>query len=864
MQKGKAAQETAKEGKGPKRQTDSHCLKMRVQGSLLPSSSSSSSSGHVRPPLARLASLLCSTGALSTDTAAAAVLSSQQQQQLQHELQQLLLRHLAAAQEQGRAVAAPLDAAGEMVERTEVLSELHERLRGTAAAAPPSLFSRLSTLLLSKEQQPLQRPHAILRVLLLLSRAPELQQQSVGQKMPAAAAEAATTGRGRQTPRAASTPRGGFVSSSSNAAAAATAAAHPGAAAAAGDGDATSADSAQHLAMSLSHSGPPAARRLEPPVLQSQPACAYDLWGADEISLLRDLLFVLQGMEGRFVRFDPLLQTARLCAPVKASRSVLGLVARVGSLGCMYTRVKAAVEEPGGSFLLPRPLTAEAFRQSVAAELRQYFKLIAILEEDIARAEAATDPSAGAAAAAAAQGGLPTLRRLAVWLQGPYQRMRFLTEAAKGLKGAALLSTIYAHCSLGDSELRTVALQILHRSLLPMADAIESWTKYGHLRDEEGEFFIREAPQDPQMSSWRSRFVLVRENIPSFIPPLLPERLLLAGKSVLYSELLEKPPKAAANLQLQQQQQQRELPATLQELLSLEEQQQLLQSPQQQQEHQQLLPQRHDDHGLLTPQGQQQQQLLLLQQQDMLRQPHDPELPLLQKIDERVAAASTKGNQRQAATAAAALETQAAAELSKAAAGETDAATLVELLLWEHDLLSYLEAIRRFLLLADGDFTSLLLDAAAQQQQQQQHGGTISLQPLILSAIDTAARQCSSGVSLFAAAPALAFALTARFPHTSYLQQQCSSSSSSTCSALWRGLVLHLRIEEPLRFFIGDELLQQCHKLFALLWKSSCGSSSAQQQQQQQPQSAESLPPHQQQQGKVSSPAPLQQHGKSC
>lgn len=31
--------------------------------------------------------------------------------------------------------------------------------------------------------------------------------------------------------------------------------------------------------------------------------------------------------------------------------------------------------------------------------------------------------------------------------------------------------------------------------------------------------------------------------------------------------------------------------------------------------------------------------------------------------------------------------------------------------------------------------------------------------------------------------------------------------------------MLHLRIEEPLRFFIGDELLQLCHKMFALLWK---------------------------------------------
>ncbi|XP_026189920.1 uncharacterized protein LOC113146533 [Cyclospora cayetanensis] len=136
---------------------------------------------------------------------------------------------------------------------------------------------------------------------------------------------------------------------------------------------------------------------------------------------------------------------------------------------------------------------------------------------------------------------------------------------------------------------------------------------------------------------------------------------------------------------------------------------------------------------------------------------------------------------------------------------------------------------KRFLLLADGDFRSMLLDAAAEQQQRQQqqlHGSAMALQPLILSSIDTASRQCSSGACLFAAAPTLAFALTARFPHISYLQQQQQQHTSSnthtntTCNSLWRGLILHLRTEEPLRSFIGEELLQKCHKLFALLWKA--------------------------------------------
>ncbi|OEH77509.1 spc97 spc98 family domain-containing protein [Cyclospora cayetanensis] len=46
---------------------------------------------------------------------------------------------------------------------------------------------------------------------------------------------------------------------------------------------------------------------------------------------------------------------------------------------------------------------------------------------------------------------------------------------------------------------------MLHSSLQPLVDAMEAWAIYGQLRDETGEFFIREAQQDPQLSSWCSR-----------------------------------------------------------------------------------------------------------------------------------------------------------------------------------------------------------------------------------------------------------------------------------------------------------------------------------------------------------------------
>lgn len=93
-------------------------------------------------------------------------------------------------------------------------------------------------------------------------------------------------------------------------------------------------------------------------------------------------------------------------------------------------------------------------------------------------------------------------------------------------------------------------------------------------------------------------------------------------------------------------QEQRELPVTLQELLSPEEQLLLLHSPLQQQQQQLLLAQ---------PQTSLQQQPQDILQRDHLQQQqqqgtlllfHDPELPLLQKVDDRVAAAAATGNHK--------------------------------------------------------------------------------------------------------------------------------------------------------------------------------------------------------------------------
>lgn len=53
--------------------------------------------------------------------------------------------------------------------------------------------------------------------------------------------------------------------------------------------------------------------------------------------------------------------------------------------GDLAVCVRLVVLSPQTSLLEARSLTAEAFRQSIREQLHQYFKLLAVLEEDIVR-----------------------------------------------------------------------------------------------------------------------------------------------------------------------------------------------------------------------------------------------------------------------------------------------------------------------------------------------------------------------------------------------------------------------------------------------------------------------------------------------
>jgi gamma-tubulin complex component 3 len=193
----------------------------------------------------------------------------------------------------------------------------------------------------------------------------------------------------------------------------------------------------------------------------------------DERALLRDCLYVFQGIDGRHVRFD---DNSRDGVVVDAAAGVSApqrtLLKRVCDLGWMYRRVRDAIAasraSPGAG------LVEQALMAALHAELTDYYRLIAVLESQLT--------------AAATAGGTHvfTLRRVYVWAQDPLERMQLmatLCESARGLRGGALATAIAAHRHHGDPVLSSFVHRILRSMCRPLTAMVEAWVSTGDLNE---------------------------------------------------------------------------------------------------------------------------------------------------------------------------------------------------------------------------------------------------------------------------------------------------------------------------------------------------------------------------------------------
>ena len=288
-----------------------------------------------------------------------------------------------------------------------------------------------------------------------------------------------------------------------------------------------------------------------------------------ERDLLRDVIFLLQGISGTYVRLHsewqlpadgvperaPALEFVGEAAGPAVPAPTKDMVHRLAELGQLFQRVAQFVEAHEREAGTPR--ITQSLCHFFAQEMHEYYGLVAALEAQWDREAAPVEHEAPASRSAA--GGAPlTLRRLVHATREPLLRFRLMSamvESARKMHGGALVSTIHAYTLTGDPFIRAFTARLLDHVSRPFFQSLSRWIYDGELQDPFAEFFVALHAAEPRAPPqrvaapeadlvvpeehgtdagevWHHKFTLRRELIPSFLSEGFARKIFSTGKSL--------------------------------------------------------------------------------------------------------------------------------------------------------------------------------------------------------------------------------------------------------------------------------------------------------------------------------------------
>ncbi|KAG6369225.1 Spc98 family-domain-containing protein [Boletus reticuloceps] len=200
--------------------------------------------------------------------------------------------------------------------------------------------------------------------------------------------------------------------------------------------------------------------------------------------LLRDTLYLLQGISGKYVQlsFSDLDDTNKLVflddtryiipSPVRS------LIHRLAEVGHLYSRVGAFVKDSLRHSAIG--MIEQSLCHHLQARLTEYYRLVSILES-IPNTDTDIDSFDRESAL--------TLKRLDVWVNDWRLRMHMMSP-----QGGALVNLIHSYTDNGDPFVRKFTDQLLEEVSKPFFSTLHKWLFSGELYDPYNEFFVSVDP----------------------------------------------------------------------------------------------------------------------------------------------------------------------------------------------------------------------------------------------------------------------------------------------------------------------------------------------------------------------------------
>jgi len=241
--------------------------------------------------------------------------------------------------------------------------------------------------------------------------------------------------------------------------------------------------------------------------------------------LVHDLIYIFQGIHGRYIKFNPESDNFIIDERLKIPKPTYELISKLTELGWLYRQIHQFTYK-----VQPIGLVRQRFCAALQNELTEYYKLITVLESQLMASSSEENNENFISKKL-------SLKRLLVWTQEPLQRIRFLETLVKLYKkcgGGDLISKIHNFVNHGDPFVQNFIHNFLCEISTPFFDMLKKWIYEGELNDQYNEFFVEEHQDIHGEDLWNLKYSM-RQNgsmLPSFINTTLAKKILVIGKSL--------------------------------------------------------------------------------------------------------------------------------------------------------------------------------------------------------------------------------------------------------------------------------------------------------------------------------------------
>ena len=244
-----------------------------------------------------------------------------------------------------------------------------------------------------------------------------------------------------------------------------------------------------------------------------------------EKDLINDLLFVFEGINGKYIAYDAAEDAYILNKIIPWSEEICNIVNSLGEIGWLYKKIKMYLDYYKGSNIQSQFI--KSFVNALQNELNNYFKLISFFRK------LNSDQNMNNNMNSDKRSQNLNLKNIVLWTLVPKETLKWLAaccESLHSLKGTSVLSQIYSFVHYGGCN--NYLSNILNEVSKPFILFIINWIKYGELQDFNKEFFVDILTGIKDDDIWNLQYQLVGKNVPNFMKREPTIKIFEAGKCI--------------------------------------------------------------------------------------------------------------------------------------------------------------------------------------------------------------------------------------------------------------------------------------------------------------------------------------------